>query len=47
MKYKIEFMDIFEDCESKEQAIDALLEYLNECVKYEDVTAFNFTEIAQ
>lgn len=45
MKYKITFEDIFEGVESEEQAYDVLLDYLKDCVKNEDVTAFNFEEI--
>lgn len=48
MKFKVTFEDIFDgvDVESEEQAYDILLEYLNECVKHEDVTAFNFEEVS-
>lgn len=45
MKFNITFSDTFEECESEEQAIDALLEYLNQCVHYEDVSAFNIEQI--
>lgn len=45
MKFEITFKDVFENVESEEQAYDILLDYLNECVKYEDITAFNFKEI--
>jgi len=44
MKYKITFQDIFDNVETIEQAYDVLLDYLNECVKNEDVTAFEFEE---
>lgn len=47
MKYKITFQDIFEGVESEEQAYDALLDYLKDCVKYEDATAFNFEHIEE
>jgi hypothetical protein len=47
MKYKITFEDIFEGVESEEQAYDVLLDYLNDCVKNENVTAFNFKEITE
>lgn len=42
MKFKVKFEDVFENCESEEQAYDALIEYLAECVRHEDVTAFGF-----
>lgn len=44
-KFKVTFEDVFGMYETEEQAYDALLEYLNDCVKFEDVTAFNFEEI--
>jgi hypothetical protein len=40
--YRVSFRDTFENCESEEQAYDALLEYLSICVKHDDVSAFNF-----
>ena len=46
MKIKITFEDIF-DVESEEQAYDILLEYLNDCVKHEDVTGFEFEEVKE
>jgi hypothetical protein len=45
MRFKVTFEDIFDGVESEEQAYDVLLDYLNDCVKHEDVTAFNFVEI--
>lgn len=45
MRFSVSFIDVFENCESEEQAYDALLEYLAECVRYEDVTAFDFTKL--
>ena len=47
MKYKITFEDIFDNLESEEQAYDVLLDYLNQCVKNEDVTAFEFEEVEE
>jgi hypothetical protein len=44
-KFKVTFEDIFDGVESEEQAYDVLLDYLNDCVKHEDVTAFNFEEL--
>jgi uncharacterized protein YciU (UPF0263 family) len=43
-KFKVTFVEEIE-CEDEEQAYDILLEILNETVKAEDVTAFNFKEI--
>ena len=42
MKFLVTFKDVFENCESEEQAYDALLEYLSYIVLHEDVTAFDF-----
>lgn len=47
MKIKITFEDIFDNVESEEQAYDILLEYLNDCVKHEDVTGFKFEEVKE
>ncbi len=47
MKIKITFEDIFSGLESEEQAYEVLLEYLNDCVKNEDVTAFNFEVVEE
>lgn len=46
-KYRITFSDfITSDVDiTDDQAYDLFLDYLNECVKYEDVTAFNFEEV--
>lgn len=41
-KYRVSFQDTFENCESIDQAYDALIEYLAICVKYGDVDGFNF-----
>jgi hypothetical protein len=42
MKFKVTFEDIFEHCESEEQAYDVLLDILASMVRHEDVTAFEF-----
>ena len=47
MKIKITFQDVFDNIESEEQAYDILLEYLNDCVKHEDVTGFKFEKIEE
>lgn len=47
MKIKITFTDIFDNLESEEQAYDVLLEYLRDCVKHEDVSAFEFEEVKE
>ena len=46
-KYRVTFEDVFENCESEEQAYDALLEYLAQVVRFEDVTAFRFEEVKE
>ena len=43
MKYKITFNDEIE-ADSDEQAYKNLIQYLRDCVKYEDVTAFGFID---
>jgi hypothetical protein len=43
-KFKITFVDEWE-CQDEEQVIQILLDYLNECAKHEDVTAFEIEEI--
>jgi hypothetical protein len=47
-KISIEFMDVFEfkDDATEETIYDTLLDYLSECVKNKDVTAFDFVEVA-
>jgi len=40
--FKVSFTDNFYNCESEEQAYDALMEYLAICVKYGDVDGFHF-----
>ena len=45
MKFKISFEDIVDNVENEEQVIDVLLDYLNDCVRHEDVTAFNIEEV--
>lgn len=47
MKFKVTFTDVFENVESEEQVYDALIEYLHQCVKHEDVTAFEIEEIKE
>lgn len=44
---KITFVDELEVDESttENQVYDIFLDYLKDCVKYEDVTAFNFEEV--
>jgi ATP-dependent Zn protease len=41
MKYKVTFEDVIE-ADTEEQAYQHILAYLEECVRYDDVTAFNF-----
>jgi hypothetical protein len=45
MKFKITFNDVFENVESEDQLYDALLEYLNQCVRNEDLTAFEIEKM--
>lgn len=40
--FRVSFRDTFENCESEEQAYDALIEYLSICVRYGDVDGFDF-----
>ena len=47
MKIEVAYKDIFENCETEEQAWDALLEYLRDVVRYEDLTGFSFKEIKE
>jgi hypothetical protein len=42
MKFRVNYVDTFDNCESEEQAYDALLEYLRDVVREQDVGAFNF-----
>ena len=43
-KFEITFKDVFE-AENEETVYQHLLDYLNEVVKMEDVTAFEFKEV--
>jgi uncharacterized protein YciU (UPF0263 family) len=43
MKYSIKFLDEI-DAESVEEAYDILLKYLSDCVEYQDITGFSFTD---
>lgn len=47
-RFEVTFKDTFkfEDIEDVEQAADALLRYLEECVREGDVTAFEIQEIS-
>ncbi len=47
MKFKITFEYIMENVESEEQAYDLLLEYLNNCARCDDATAFNFEQVKE
>ncbi len=44
---EVSFRDVwqFDDNVSEEYMYEILLEYLANCVRYEDVTAFDFTEV--
>ncbi len=43
-KFNVTFKDMLE-AESEEDCYEQLLIYLEDCVKYEDVTAFEFNEV--
>jgi hypothetical protein len=45
-KFEISFIDELE-AENEEQAIEWLFQYLNNCVRHDDVSAFNFNEIKE
>ena len=42
--FEVTFRDEF-NVESEEQAYDELLDYLSECVRNQDVTAFTFVKL--
>jgi esterase/lipase len=42
-KFLVTFCDVFE-AKSEEEAYQDLLQFLQNCVKFEDVTPFEFTE---
>lgn len=41
--FRVQFVDLI-TAESEEAAYDILLKYLSDCVKYNDVVAFDFQE---
>jgi hypothetical protein len=41
--FTVEFYDVF-DAENEAEAYKFLLNYLETCIKYQDVTGFNFFE---
>jgi hypothetical protein len=43
MKYKVQFNDEI-DADSPQEAYNTILEYLSDCVKFEDVTGFSFID---
>jgi hypothetical protein len=45
-KFEISFMDELE-AGSEEEAIEWLFQYLNDCVRNDDVSAFNIFEIKE
>ena len=42
MQFKVTFEDIFYNCKNEIEAYNALLDYLRDCVEYEDIDAFKF-----
>jgi hypothetical protein len=47
MKFKITFTDVIDKVENEEHAYEILLNYLNECVGFRDVSAFDFKEVKE
>ena len=45
-QYRITFTDIV-SAQSEEDAYNALLDYMKDCVKYHDVTCFDFEEVSE
>jgi predicted kinase len=45
-KFEITFKDEIE-VENEEEAIDALIQYLNDCVQFKDVSVFNFYKLKE
>jgi len=45
-KYRVTFKDTIV-AETEEAAYDKLLEYLGDCVRYQDVVAFDFEEVKE
>ena len=45
-KYEITFRDEIE-AETEEQAIEWLFEYLSDCIKFEDVSAFGIYKLKE
>jgi hypothetical protein len=45
-KFEITFKDEIE-VENEEEAIDALIQYLSDCVRFQDVSAFNIFKIKE
>ena len=45
-KFEITFRDEIE-VENEEEAVDALIQYLNDCVRFQDVSVFNFYELKE
>jgi len=42
MQFKVTFEDIFYNCKDEIDAYTVLLNYLADCVRYEDIDAFKF-----
>lgn len=45
-RFEITFKDEIE-VENEEEAIDALIQYLADCVRFEDVSVFNFFKLKE
>ena len=45
-KFEITFKDELE-VENEEEAVDALIQYLNDCVRFQDVSVFNIYKLKE
>jgi hypothetical protein len=45
-KFEVCFRDEIE-VENEEEAVDALIQYLSDCVRFQDVSVFNFYELKE
>jgi predicted kinase len=45
-KFEVTFKDEIE-VENEEEAVEALIQYLNDCVRFKDVSVFNFYKLKE
>jgi len=45
-KFEVTFKDEIE-VENEEEAVDALIQYLNDCVQFQDVSVFNIYKLKE